>query len=1304
MIDEEIAASPPVNESEQRAIETLRAELKDAPEKFTLVTNVRLPNGRGDFYEYDAIVVGERMVFAIEVKGYAGRIVAQRDGWFLEGGSAFENPSNKISIKAKTLGSLLLGKYRNFRSRLWVQDFVYVNGPGAKLTDADYARRTTFDVIGTAFDSGKALGSALRESQRWCKTDAFTAEERKTIVDYLRGGSARRIETHIGKYLAVERLVATSERYERLLVRDRFRGGETEKFELHVYPLDGRRTTQREVDLLFTRQIEIVRALGDSGTVARYAGDDAGVWHDQEVRYIAYEWLGAIESLGDRIARTGAPGLVEALRLGIALAESIATLHEQGLVHGALDPSSAYIRPPREDGEVMPRVAIGRIELARPQDAGMSVSAVSTISGSASCYASPDVLANKRPAIDDDLFSFGAMLAHIVRGRPLFASSNEILRAIRLPRLIEDRSADPPELVSLLRSLLARSPLSRPRSMRDVVTRLRGILTPLEERRHDPMRIGEYRVVRELRTGATGRTVVAERPDLTGEVVLKIAPLGSEETLRHEVETLRRLQRDGVHTNLVVAHDATTLEREKVLVGTFGLIAGEDGERVRGKLTASQLHPLIDGLLKALAFVHGHGILHRDVKPANIMIGPTGKVTLLDFGLAAAPGDEHLVIGTAPYKAESLFERGAWSYCDDLFAALTTIWEIATARHPWNGDAPIGSPTLDAADLGALVDDTAKQRFTNTMRELLADAGDGPGITSIACERLLATLKTGDDRLELTLPVAIELPKRAAIDDAIEVQSLSVKARRVLDDLGVRTYRDVVRLENAQFAGVRAFGRGVSDEIAALRLAVDARFEIAASETPSVLRSVQQAFAPDLARDAEAARDNLTVLGLGDALVEMLRRRGVVTVAHVAALDPEHLARDERIAPNAVPDIRSALHAYADDRAPLVVSAAMPPFAVTTRDEFIQAIVRIGGDPQKAVDLLEVAGGFQVESSQTLSLQKPLVVAPPWTYDGVTAALAAIEANAAWPPIDLTALSNGVVTPAALGADASSFFVERIAPSLVSIARTADGQYYRSGAPSAAQIFSYGAASMALPIPLAAFLSGVERRLPGVRLPDVATPAFEEALTDAGLTMLPNANVERLEAVRLAAPVTVSDLVGADVQPLSSAAQTLVAATRAGGYRLVVAEPAIYASRSRDLAAELRTALGSRIRIVNVDAELCSALRKAGTLEMAMRVQSARGPERDALEAIAGDAMRTILDGLLGGALDTLTIAINAGSLGISGVSNHLGRIYDAARGGRFGLVVVCVPGDHPSEHARLNRRIPLPIQPTEKPMALEAA
>jgi hypothetical protein len=67
-----IAGGSPVNDSETRAFATLRSELGRSRERFAVVINIRLLSGRGDFFEYDAIVVGESMVFVIEVQAVAG--------------------------------------------------------------------------------------------------------------------------------------------------------------------------------------------------------------------------------------------------------------------------------------------------------------------------------------------------------------------------------------------------------------------------------------------------------------------------------------------------------------------------------------------------------------------------------------------------------------------------------------------------------------------------------------------------------------------------------------------------------------------------------------------------------------------------------------------------------------------------------------------------------------------------------------------------------------------------------------------------------------------------------------------------------------------------------------------------------------------------------------------------------------------------------------------------------------------------------------------------------------------------------
>jgi len=1293
------AIDEPVNESEKRFAIALRAMLEPGPEKFAVFTNVRLPNGRSDFSEFDAIVVAEAVVYCLEVKGYGGRIIAQRDRWYLEDGASFENPSNRIAMKAKTLGSQLMTKDRSLRGRLWVQDLVFVNGRGAKLADVDYARRSTFEVIGTSFDSEPGLKSALREPRRWCRAEPLTTSDRDLIVAYVRGGEKRSTQDRIGKYLVVEELAASSDRYRRLLVRDRYDADVEARAELHAYPIDGRTATTAELARSFNRQIKTVEALGKAGACARYLSDDEGPWRGQNVRYVVYEWLGRLKTLGDSLARTGAPGLREGLRLAIGLGDAIAAMHEQGFVHGALDPSVVYVRDERA-GDEIPRMAIGRIELARPRDGGMSVISSLTASETVGAYASPDVLANKYPDIDDDLFSFGAIVAHVLRGRPIFASASDVLARFKIPKLLEDRSEDPPELIELVRSLLSRSAFSRPRSMRDVTERLRDLYDSLVAAVSDPTKLGDYTIEKELRAGATGRTVIATRRDLAGQVVLKIAAMGSE-ALRREVETLRSLP---TNEHIVVAYDVKTLERERVDVAEFALVPGSDGEHVRGNVPGAWLPRIATGLFSALAVVHARGIVHRDVKPANVMIGPDGEPTLLDFGLACAPGDRDLVVGTAPYKSERLFERKAWATADDVFAAAVTLWELATARHPWQGEAPHGPPAIDAADLGTLVEPAVAKAFAVSIEDFLTGDSADALTAQTAVERLRSVFAPRPNDLALPLTMTVELPEAAREDDALLTVSLSLTARRALEDLEAGTLDDVRLLDNADFTRVSIFGRGVTEELRALRIAVVMRFgEISTAKT-SIMRSVQPSFAPMLSADAAAVTDSIDVLALAPALGSSLRRHGLHTVGAVGAASPAMLERDSTIGAIEIAAIRASLAEYVSDPERLVVEAAMPPWRVTTRSAYIEAIEKLGGARDGAIDLLEVAGGFEIERGDGALLGTSLVAAPPWREDELRAALVAMRAAVSWPPIEASVLAEKLTVPQGFAPETIAFFAERVSPTLDGLARTGDERFYARDACSLADAFAFGIETVVLPQTYDVFAAAVERRLPGMPVPAPGTDAVARAFASAGLAMRPDGRVDRIDAIATSEAVAPADLAGANRVTLSTAATALLAAAPRGGYRLVVAEPAVYHARVRALVAELHGHLGARLRVVDLDATLCERLERDGTLAMAVRVQSRRGLAFDAMAAIAGPATREILDGLLEDDRERVTIATNLGSLGLTGVAGHLGAIYDAARGGRHGLVIVCVPGDHPTEHARLNRELPLPIQPTERPIALDDA
>jgi eukaryotic-like serine/threonine-protein kinase len=172
-----------------------------------------------------------------------------------------------------------------------------------------------------------------------------------------------------------------------------------------------------------------------------------------------------------------------------------------------------------------------------------------------------------------------------------------------------------------------------------------------------------------------------------------------------------------------------------------------------GPLESSEAVRIAEGILTALEYSHRAGVVHRDIKPGNVMITQSGQVKVMDFGIARAISDSSAtvaqttaILGTASYFSPEQAKGESVDARTDLYSAGVVLFEMLTGRAPFRGDTPVAvayqhvseppkrpstinprvSPALDAVVLHALAKDRG-DRYQNAaaFREELEAAGAG---------------------------------------------------------------------------------------------------------------------------------------------------------------------------------------------------------------------------------------------------------------------------------------------------------------------------------------------------------------------------------------------------------------------------------------------------------------------------------------------------------------------------------------------------------------------------------------------------
>jgi len=216
--------------------------------------------------------------------------------------------------------------------------------------------------------------------------------------------------------------------------------------------------------------------------------------------------------------------------------------------------------------------------------------------------------------------------------------------------------------------------------------------------------VSHYRILDKLGKGGMGEVYLAEDTTLKRKVALKVLPpdlATSQERLdrfQREAESLASLN----HPNIVTIY--TVEEDDGVRFLTMELVEGRTlGELIQaGGLSLERLFEIAIPLADALAVAHSKGVVHRDLKPGNVMVTGDGRVKVLDFGLAKlleedpdlaatelageALTRDGIAMGTIPYMSPEQVQGKAVDHRSDIFSLGIVLYEMSTGRRPFDGE------------------------------------------------------------------------------------------------------------------------------------------------------------------------------------------------------------------------------------------------------------------------------------------------------------------------------------------------------------------------------------------------------------------------------------------------------------------------------------------------------------------------------------------------------------------------------------------------------------------------------------------
>lgn len=248
---------------------------------------------------------------------------------------------------------------------------------------------------------------------------------------------------------------------------------------------------------------------------------------------------------------------------------------------------------------------------------------------------------------------------------------------------------------------------------------------------------GRYRVLGRLGAGGMAVVVLAEDERLGRKVAIKrLRAAESPDDAAKRFEREAKLGASLNHPNIVAVYDIETDDEGVLIVMEY-----VDGHTLRLEMDSGPMRParvieVLSGVAAGLDHAHEHGVVHRDVKPANVLIAERdGTVKLADLGIATAAERTHIthagqVLGTAAYMAPERLDGNAGGPAVDVYATAAVAFEMLSGRKAVTGRTAveIARRVMEAppADLAEALPGAPRRAAEVLKRGLAKDARERP--------------------------------------------------------------------------------------------------------------------------------------------------------------------------------------------------------------------------------------------------------------------------------------------------------------------------------------------------------------------------------------------------------------------------------------------------------------------------------------------------------------------------------------------------------------------------------------------------